>query len=92
MLEHEQLGVENFRKRLHEVLGNQIRQGLPGVKSDVQTGIRDCHNKLTQLGSARDSRKSKQKYLLHVSSRLTKLILAAIDGIYADRFFECYPG
>lgn len=58
----------------------------------MQTGIRDCHNKLTQLGSARDSRKSKQKYLLHISSRLTKLIRAAIDGVYADRFFECYPG
>ncbi|KAH8776538.1 P-loop containing nucleoside triphosphate hydrolase protein [Diaporthe sp. PMI_573] len=92
VLELEQLGVETLRKRLREVLWNQIRQGLPGVKSDVQTGIRDCHNKLTQLGSARDSRKSKQKYLLHISSRLTKLIRAAIDGVYADRFFECYPG
>lgn len=92
VLEPEQLGVENLRKRLREVLWKQIRQGLPGVKSDVQTGIRDCHNKLTQLGSARDSKKSKQKYLLHISSRLTKLIRAAIDGVYADRFFECYPG
>ncbi|KKY37778.1 putative interferon-induced gtp-binding protein mx [Diaporthe ampelina] len=57
----------------------------------VQTGIRDCQAKLTQLGSARDKRKDKQKYLLYISSRLTKLTRAAIDGVYADRFFETYP-
>lgn len=91
-LEPEQLGVENLRKRLREVLWNRISQGLPGVKTDVQTGIRDCRNKLVQLGSARDGRKSKQKYLLNISSRLTKLVRAAIDGVYADGFFESYPG
>jgi hypothetical protein len=92
VLEPEQLGVENLRKRLRQVLWSQIRQGLPDVKIDVQAGIRDCHSKLTQLGSARDSTKSKQKYLLHISSRLTKLVRAAIDGVYADGFFASYPG
>lgn len=92
VLEPEQLGVENLRRRLREVLWNKIRQGLPGVKTDVQRGIRDCQNKLAQLGSARDSRRSKQKYLLSISSRLTKLVQAAIDGVYADGFFESYPG
>lgn len=87
-----QLGVESLRERLREILWNQIRLGLPGVKADVQAGIHDCRAKLAQLGTSRDSRKAKQKYLLHISSRLTKLIRAAIDGVYADRFFESYPG
>lgn len=91
-LEPSQLGVESLRERLREVLWNQIRQGLPGVKTDVQTGIQDCQVQLTRLGTARDSRKAKQKYLLHISSRLTKLMRAAIDGVYADRFFESYAG
>ncbi|KUI69921.1 Interferon-induced GTP-binding protein Mx1 [Cytospora mali] len=91
-LDPKHLGAENLRQRLREVLWNQIRQGLPGVKSDVQTGILDCQVKLEQLGSARDSRKAKQKYLLYISSRLTKLIRAGIDGVYADRFFKIYPG
>lgn len=39
-LDSKQLGVENLRERLREVLWNQIRQGLPGVKTDVQTGIK----------------------------------------------------
>ncbi|CAN8098326.1 unnamed protein product [Discula destructiva] len=87
-----QLGVEALRERLRTVLWNQIRQGLPGVKTDVQAGIKDCRDKLTQLGTARDTTRAKQKYLLHISSRLTKLIRAAIDCVYADRFFESYPG
>lgn len=91
-LDPSQLGVEALRERLREVLWNQIRRGLPGVKSDVQTGIHDCQVKLAQLGDSRDSTRAKQKYLLHISSRLTKLIRAAIDGVYADRFFESYPG
>lgn len=92
ILEPEQLGAENLRKRLREILWNQIRQGLPGVKTDVQKGIRDCQRGLAQLGSARGSRKEKQKYLMGISSRLTKLMQAAIDGVYADQFFESYPG
>ncbi|KAG6361682.1 hypothetical protein INS49_009909 [Diaporthe citri] len=92
ILEPEQLGAENLQKRLREILWNQIRQGLPGVKTDVQKGIRDCQVKLAQLGSARDSRKEKQKYLMSISSRLTKLMQAAVDGVYADQFFESYPG
>lgn len=91
-LDASQLGVEALRERLREVLWNQISQGLPGVKADVQTGISDCRVKLTHLGASRDTRKEKQKYLLHISSRLTKLVRAAIDGVYADRFFESYPG
>ncbi|KAK2599466.1 hypothetical protein N8I77_011220 [Diaporthe amygdali] len=92
VLEPSQLGAQNLQKRLREIQWNQIRQGLPGVKSDVQTGIRDCQAKLAQLGSARDSKKEKQKYLMHISSRLNKLMQAAIDGVYADRFFESRPG
>lgn len=92
ILEPSQLGVERLRERLREVLWNQIRQGLPGVKTDVQAGISDCRASLAKLGTARDTMRAKQKYLLHISARLTKLIRAAIDGVYADKFFESYPG
>lgn len=92
VLKSEQVGAGNLQKRLRVILWNQIRQGLPGVKSDVHTGIRDCQVKLAQLGPARDGRREKQKYLMHISSRLTKMMQAAIDGVYAERFFKPYPG
>lgn len=91
-LKPSQLGVEALRERLREVLWNQIRRGLPGVKTDVQAGIQDTNKRLARLGASRDLLREKQKYLLHISSRLTKLVRAAIDGVYADHFFESSPG
>lgn len=91
-LQTAQLGVEALRERLREVLWNQIRRGLPGVKTDVQRGIADCRAKLTQLGTSRDTMRAKQKYLLNISSQLSKTVQAAIYGVYADSFFESKPG
>lgn len=62
------------------------------MKTDVQAGIQDTQAKLAVLGQSRDLLKEKQRYLINISSRLTKLVRAAIDGVYADRFFESYPG
>lgn len=88
-LDPEQLGIDNLRKRLRKILWQQIKDGLPGVKSDVQAGIKDCESKLKQLGKPRATRREKHTYLQRISSRLTKLVRAAIDGVYADAFFEC---
>ncbi|KAI0376730.1 P-loop containing nucleoside triphosphate hydrolase protein [Hypomontagnella monticulosa] len=91
-LDPSQLGVESLRSRLRKILWNQIQTGLPGVKTDVQYGIKDCKTKLAQLGKARSTRREKHTYLQRISSRLSKLVRAAIDGVYADRFFESFPG
>ncbi|KAI0595454.1 P-loop containing nucleoside triphosphate hydrolase protein [Biscogniauxia sp. FL1348] len=92
ILDPSQLGVEALRGRLRDILWKQIHNGLPGVKTEVQAGIRDCMNKLGQLGKARSSQREKHTYLQRISSRLSKLTRAAIDGVYSDRYFESYPG
>ncbi|RYP02423.1 hypothetical protein DL764_005802 [Monosporascus ibericus] len=91
-LDASQLGVRTLRARLRRILWKQIQQGLPGVKTDVQSGIKDCNQKLAQLGKARSTRKEKHTYLQRISSRLSVLVRAAIDGVYSDLFFESYPG
>ena len=90
-LDPSQLGVHALKERLADVLWHQIKEGLPGVKSDVQTGIKDCESKLRQLGKARTTLREKHSYLHRISSRLSTLVRAAIDGVYADHFFECSP-
>lgn len=90
-LDPKQLGVEALRGRLRTVLWNQIQRGLPDVKSEVQYGITDCRQKLGQLGDSRTSRREKHTYLHEISRRLSVLVRAAIDGVYADPFFEIYP-
>lgn len=91
-LDPSQLGVESLRDRLRKVLWKQIQTGLPGVKTEVQYGIKDCRTKLAQLGQARSTMREKHTYLQRISSRLSKLVRAAIDGVYADRLFESFPG
>ncbi|OTB09886.1 hypothetical protein K445DRAFT_323530 [Daldinia sp. EC12] len=86
------LGVESLRSRLRKILWKQIQTGLPGVKTEVQTGIKDCRNKLALLGKARSTMREKHSYLQRISSVLSKLVQAAIDGVYADQFFESIPG
>ncbi|KAI1495922.1 P-loop containing nucleoside triphosphate hydrolase protein [Biscogniauxia marginata] len=81
-LDSSQLGVESLRARLRQVLWKQIYTGLPGVKADVQSGIKE----------SRSSTREKHTYLQRISSQLTKLTRAAIDGVYAGRFFESFPG
>ncbi|KAI1133937.1 P-loop containing nucleoside triphosphate hydrolase protein [Hypoxylon sp. FL0543] len=92
VLDSSLLGVEPLRSRLRKILWNQIQTGLPGVKAEVQTGIKDCRTKLDQLGKARSTMREKHTYLQRISSRLSKLVRAAIDGVYADRFFESFVG
>ncbi|KAK7956236.1 dynamin family protein [Apiospora aurea] len=92
VLDASQLGIEALRDRLREALWNQIRIGLPGVKSEVQSGIKDCSNKLKQLGKSRSTPREKHHYLHKISSQLAVMVRASIDGVYADSFFESYPG
>ncbi len=91
-LEPSQLGVQALRKRLRQILWKQIQRELPGVKSEVQSGIKDCKQKLEQLGKARSTKREKHTYLQRISSRLSVLVRAAIDGVYSDHFFESFPG
>ena len=91
-LEPSQLGNKALRTRLREILWKQIQRSLPDVKSEVQSGIKDCRQKLAQLGKARSSLREKHTYLQRISSRLSVLVRAAIDGVYSDMFFESYPG
>lgn len=91
-LKSSQLGISKLRDRLREVLWNQINVSLPGVKYDVQLGIKDCTSKLHQLGKARSTAREKHTYLHQISSKVSTMVQAAIDGVYADPFFASYPG
>ena len=70
-----------LRDRLRKVLWKQISESLPGVESDVQKGIKDCAAKLYQLGKSRSTMKEKHKYLHGISSQLSTMIQAGIDGV-----------
>lgn len=62
------------------------------MKTEVQSGIKDCTSKLNQLGRSRSTKEEKHDYLHAISDDLCKMVQAAIDGVYADPFFASYPG
>lgn len=90
-LKSSQLGVAALRERLSEALFKQTHKELPGVKYEVQIGIKDCTSKLKQLGKSRGTSREKHTYLHGISGTLSVMIQAAIDGVYADPFFASVP-
>lgn len=86
-LDASQLGVASLRTRLSKVLHDQIVTQLPSVLENVETGIRECEDKLSKLGAARSSIAEQRQHLFKISTAFIVVIKASIDGNYTDPFF-----
>lgn len=82
------VGIKSLKPRLSNILRDQILDNLPGLHSDVLSGIKDCETRLEQLGEPRVTPQEQRRYLQHVSWKFSILLRAAIDGVYNDLFFE----
>ncbi|KAI1325842.1 P-loop containing nucleoside triphosphate hydrolase protein [Xylariaceae sp. FL0255] len=83
-----QLGVASLRTRLSNILHDQIVTQLPRVLLNIETGIRECKESLSKLGSARSDIADQRRHLLRISSAFTSIVKASIDGNYSDPFFS----
>lgn len=81
------LGVKSLKLRLSNVLKDQILRQLPSLLQDVESGIKECHNRRVRLGDSRTTIDEQRRYLFRVSQNFSKLMKAAVDGIYNDQFF-----
>lgn len=86
-LDASQLGVASLRTRLSNVLHDQIVTQLPSVLENVETGIRECEDKLSKLGAARGNIAEQRRHLFRISTAFISVIKASIDGNYTDPFF-----
>lgn len=82
-----QLGIDNLKTRLSDVLKNQIILELPSVLENVEAGIEDCTRRLAVLGEARDTPSEKRQYLGRASQGFATVMRACVDGVYNDPFF-----
>ncbi|KND92419.1 Interferon-induced GTP-binding protein Mx [Tolypocladium ophioglossoides CBS 100239] len=76
-----------LKHRLSNVLKDQILRQLPSLLIDVSDGIKICKQRLGKLGTPRGSIREQRRYLLQTSQSFSRLMAAAVDGIYNDRFF-----
>ncbi|OAQ95105.1 dynamin family protein [Purpureocillium lilacinum] len=81
------LGVATLRPRLSNVLKDQILAQLPSLLMDVSEGIKDCKAKLDRLGAPRGTVHEQRRYLFQMSQSYSRLMKAAVDGIYSNAFF-----
>ena len=81
------LGVAALKPRLSSVLRDQIIAELPSLMRDVEAGIEESRNRLGKLGDTRQTVHQQRLFLVSVSQSFSRLIRAAVDGVYTDAFF-----
>ncbi|UNI21474.1 hypothetical protein JDV02_007462 [Purpureocillium takamizusanense] len=86
-IDSSQWGIEMLRPRLSNVLKDQILAQLPSLIADVSEGIKECRAKLERLGPSRETVHEQRRYLFQASQAYSRLMQAAVDGIYSDPFF-----
>lgn len=80
-------GIDSLRKKLSHVLYNHIRNGLPGVISDIEKNLRERQDELERIGKARATQDDMRSFLLSVSVDFQRLARDGIEGNYNDPFF-----
>lgn len=80
-------GVVRLRKRLSEMLFNQIRLQLPSLIEDIDQGSASCQAGLDSLGQGRVTDEEQRSFLLDISQAFQDLCTHAINGPYDDPFF-----
>lgn len=86
-LARNQVGIEALKPRLSQLLREQILTELPDLLTDIQEGLEDCEQRLSNMGAARVSTAEQRLYLLRISQDFTSLISSAVNGSYVNPFF-----
>ncbi|GFF97114.1 interferon-induced GTP-binding protein Mx [Aspergillus udagawae] len=86
-LSRECVGIESLRRRLSTILLKLIRRNLPGLIAEIQDKVSDRQQQLSRLGPPRSTLQQQRGYLLNISSKFERIIVQALNGMYADEFF-----
>jgi GTP-binding protein EngB required for normal cell division len=81
------LGIKNLKSRLSKLLVQQIAIELPALIIEIETKSSWCISQLNQMGKPRESMEEKRGYLVQLSQSFQRLVTAATEGTYNDRFF-----
>ncbi|CAH0057467.1 unnamed protein product [Clonostachys solani] len=81
------LGIKNLKSRLSKLLVQQIAIELPALITEIETKSSWCISQLNQMGKPRESMEEKRAYLVQLSQSFQRLVTAATEGTYNDKFF-----
>ncbi|OJD16084.1 hypothetical protein AJ78_03717 [Emergomyces pasteurianus Ep9510] len=81
------VGIVTLRKRLSQVLLDQIGNELPHLAAEIESSIEHCRVELSRLGESRGTVDEQRLYLLRIGQSFQSTVKAAKDGSYADEIF-----
>ncbi|KAI1827327.1 dynamin family protein [Xylaria intraflava] len=82
------LGIDELRPKLSNVLIRQIARELPSLIREIDIGIDSCEEKIRALGVPRITPEEQRLELLQISQKFQALVKSSVDGTYNDAFFE----
>ncbi|KAL4915998.1 P-loop containing nucleoside triphosphate hydrolase protein, partial [Aspergillus aurantiobrunneus] len=91
-ISRECVGVDNLRHRLSTILLKHIQNNIPGLIADIHQNIADRKERLAKLGPSRSTLQQQRGFLLDIGSNFERITDQALNGMYADKFFNGLEG
>lgn len=87
ILPPETVGIHNLSSRLSRLLFDHVRQELPKLREDLETGLRDIRGDLAVMGLSRIDILECKTYLTQLSQDFSDVCKAAVGGHYEGSYF-----
>ncbi|KAI9715653.1 MAG: hypothetical protein M1812_005805 [Candelaria pacifica] len=82
------VGISSLRRRLSQVLFDQVRSELPKLVEDIRSGIATTRDGLNKLGPSRVTPEEQRAFLIRVRQEFQILSRDAVNGQYSNPFFK----
>ncbi|KAI1809461.1 P-loop containing nucleoside triphosphate hydrolase protein [Poronia punctata] len=80
-------GIVHLRKKLSETLPKHIQRTLPGLVSEMETGLSVRQQALRKLGKDRSNAEDLRIYLHDIAEEFQRLLREGIEGRYGAEFY-----
>ncbi|KAJ5975515.1 P-loop containing nucleoside triphosphate hydrolase protein [Penicillium waksmanii] len=82
------VGIESLRRRLSDVLFDQVRRNFPGLVRDIQGKIASHKHNLSNLGAPRSTIQEQRSFLVDISTKFSNIVTQGLTGFYNHDFFK----
>lgn len=82
------VGIKSLRRRLSEILFDQVRRNFPGLVRDIQIKIAGHKHNLSNLGAPRSTVQEQRSFLVDISTKFSNIVNQGLSGFYEHGFFE----
>ena len=86
-LPKDRVGVESLRGRLSLLLGEHLKNELPGLRTELENRLAETKGSLNKFSEKRSTVQEQRQFLTRVSMEVHRIIEAAVKGNYELDFF-----